>query len=98
MSKNDYTRYSNKREKEFIKEEPILDIEAKPEPKIGSVVDCKMLNVRKEPSIESEVLCEISWSTELMIYEEESTDEFYKICTASGVEGYCMKKFISINS
>ena len=98
MSKNDYTQYSNKREKEFIKEEPILDIEAKPEPKIGSVVDCKMLNVRKEPSIESEVLCEISWSTELMIYEEESTDEFYKICTASGIEGYCMKKFISINS
>ena len=98
MSKNDYTRYSNKREKEFIKEETILDIETKPEPTIGSVVDCIMLNVRKEPSIESEVLCEISWSTEIMVYEEESTGEFYKICTASGVEGYCMKKFISINS
>ena len=98
MSKNDYTQYTNKREKEFIKEEPTLDIEAKPEPKIGSVVDCIMLNVRKEPSIESEVLCEISWSTELMVYEDESTDEFYKICTASGIEGYCMKKFISINS
>ena len=98
MSKNDYTRYSNKREKEFINEEPILEIDAKPEPKIGSVVDCEMLNVRKEPSIESEVLCEISWYTELMVYEEESTDEFYKICTASGIEGYCMKKFISINS
>ena len=98
MSKNDYTRYSNKREKEFVKEETILEIDAKPEPKIGSVVDCKMLNVRKGPSIESEVLCEISWYTELMVYEEESTDEFYKICTASGIEGYCMKKFISINS
>ena len=34
MSKNDYTRYSNKREKEFIKEEPTLDADAKPEPKI----------------------------------------------------------------
>ena len=98
MSKNDYTQYINKREKEFIKEETILDIEAKPEPTIGSVVDCIMLNVRKEPSIESEILCEISWSTELMVYEDESTDEFYKICTASGIEGYCMKKFISINS
>ena len=98
MSKNDYTQYTNKREKEFIEEETILDIEAKPEPAIGLVVDCNMLNVRKEPSIESEVLCEISWSTELMVYEDESTDEFYKICTASGIEGYCMKKFISINS
>lgn len=98
MSKNDYTRYSNKREKEVINEEPILEINAKPEPKIGSVVDCKMLNVRKEPNIESEVLCKISWYTELMVYEEESTDEFYKICTASGIEGYCMKKFISANS
>ena len=98
MSKNDYTRYSNKREKEVINEEPILEIDAKPEPKIGSVVDCKMLNVRKEPNIESEVLCKISWYTELMVYEEESTDEFYKICTASGIEGYCMKKFISANS
>ena len=98
MSKNDYTQYTNKREKEFIKEETILDIEAKSEPTIGSVVDCNMLNVRKEPSIESEVLCEISWSTELMVYEDESTDEFYKICTASGIECYCINKFISINS
>ena len=56
MSKNDYTQYTNKREKEFIKEETILDIEAKSEPTIGSVVDCMTLNVRKEPSIESEVL------------------------------------------
>ena len=39
MSKNDYTQYTNKREKEFIKEETILDIEAKPEPTIGLVVD-----------------------------------------------------------
>jgi hypothetical protein len=31
-----------------------------------------------------------------MIDEKESTEEFYKVCTAAGIEGFCMKKFIAI--
>ena len=27
---------------------------------------------------------------------DESTEDFYKICTESGINGYCLKKFIEI--
>ena len=64
--------------------------------KIGFVTNCKKLNVRKEPKIDSDVICEIDYQTELMINENESTEEFYKVFTAAGIEGFCMKKFITI--
>ena len=54
------------------------------------------LNVRKEPSKEAGILCEILLAAEVMVNLSGSTDDFYKVVTTSGVEGYCMKKFISI--
>jgi hypothetical protein len=38
----------------------------------------------------------IEQGAEVAINKEESTAEFYKVCTASGVEGFCMKKFITV--
>jgi len=64
--------------------------------KIGFVTNCKKLNVRKEPKTDSDIVCEIDYQTELMIDENESTEEFYKVFTAAGIEGFCMKKFIEI--
>jgi len=64
--------------------------------KIGLVTDCNKLNVRERPTVESPVVCEVVSQTELMIDEKESTEEFYKVCTAAGIEGFCMKKFIAI--
>ena len=64
--------------------------------KEGVVVDCVKLNVRVEPNADAEIVGQINASTKLEVYENESTEEFYKICTHSGVEGYCMKKFINI--
>jgi len=64
--------------------------------KIGIVTGCKRLNVREKPTVEAPVVCEIVCQTELMIDEKESTEEFYKVCTAAGIEGFCMKKFIAI--
>lgn len=62
----------------------------------GVVVDCAKLNVREAPQLDAEVVCTINRETEVMIYEQESTDEFYKVCLASGIEGFCMKKFICL--
>lgn len=77
--------------------EPVVeDIPEVVEPKQGVVVDCVKLNVRMEPSSNSEIVGQINASSNLEVYEDESTEEFYKICTYSGVEGYCMKKFIHI--
>ncbi|MEG1523841.1 MAG: SH3 domain-containing protein [Clostridia bacterium] len=64
--------------------------------RIGKVVDCERLNVREQPFADAEIICEIAEATEIMIEENDSTGEFYKICTSSGIEGFCMKRYISI--
>lgn len=76
--------------------EPAIEtvIETVPAPKIGRVFGCTNLNVRKAPKTNATVICTINCHAEVEIDELESTDDFYKICTASGIEGYCMKKFI----
>ena len=76
--------------------EPAIEptIETSPAPKIGRVFGCTSLNVRKAPKTNAAVICTINCHAEVEIDELESTDDFYKICTASGIEGYCMKKFI----
>lgn len=75
--------------------------EVVPEPEeaptvIGTVVDCVRLRVRESASSNAEVICEIPKDSEVMVDENESTEEFYKVCTESGAEGFCMKKFISL--
>lgn len=80
-----------------IEESKIKEPEIKePEPIIGVVTDCIKLNVRARPNQTAMILGVITAATELIIIEEESTRDFYKICTSAGLEGYCMKKFISI--
>lgn len=105
--KRDYTRYS--KESAEIKE-PVAEVEEivveepkieevtveESEPIIGIVTDCTKLNVREQPSKTADILGVISAATELVIIEEESTEDYYKICTSAGLEGYCMKKFITI--
>lgn len=78
-----------------------LDVEVDLDPEnvqIGKVVDCAKLNVRAEPSLFADLATErpLERNTEVMVYPDESTEDFYKICTESGVEGYCLKKFIVI--
>lgn len=63
-------------------------------PVYGLVVNCDRLNVREAPNIDADVVCVIKALTEVEIDESESTDEFYKIYLSSGLEGYCMRKFI----
>lgn len=63
---------------------------------IGFVDNCERLRVRKESNVDSEELCIINKLSEVVIDLDNSTDEFYKVKTSEGVEGYCMKKFITI--
>lgn len=55
-----------------------------------------LLNVRKEPDVNSEIVHRLSYSSEVFIDEENSTDEWYKIRTKNGVEGFCMKVYIFV--
>ena len=63
---------------------------------VGFVDNCECLRVRKESNVDSEELCIISKLSEVVIDLDNSTDYFYKVTTSEGVEGYCMKKFITI--
>lgn len=77
-------------------EEPVVE-EPVTKTVTGTVVDCARLNVRKDPSATAPVLCMLNESTEVIVDEDNSTEDFYKVCTATGVEGYCMKDFILLS-
>lgn len=65
------------------------------EPVYG-VVNCDKLNVRRGPSKDSKVMCIVSKGEEVMLVAEESTEEWYKVITKTGFDGYCMKEFIDM--
>lgn len=108
QKKNDNAKVEENKmaEKEEVKEEAVHSImddymeeEAVVEevtPIKGVVVNCQKLRVRKAASSEAGVLCEIAVDAEVVIDEKKSTNEFYKVCTEAGVEGYCMKQFIAV--
>ena len=77
---------------------PSAPVESTPEPTSveGVVSGCDQLYVRADASKSAEPLGIIKRDDILMIYEEESTDDFYSVCTETGLTGFCMKKFISI--
>jgi len=77
---------------EKIEEEEVEETE---EPVIGVVVNCSRLNVRGKASTDAEVLKIIDAGAQVKIYEEESTEEFYKVLSG-GIVGFCMKEFIEI--
>lgn len=66
--------------------------------KVGEVSGCDKLRVRMHPNANANIVCEIKAGTKVLIYDESSTDKYYKICTEAGAEGYCMKEYISVNN
>lgn len=101
MSKTNYTKFSVKKPEVKPVEEPVVETfpevsESTEEPLYGKVHGCAKLNVRKAPDAEADVLCVIDSEAEVVIVKSESTEEFYKVFTAAGVEGFCMKKFVTL--
>lgn len=79
-------------EKDVVEEaitEPIVEKEIK----YGKLTKCKLLNVRKEPIANSEILFTVSDNDTIEIIDE--IDEFYKV-KVNDKEGYCVKYFIEI--
>lgn len=63
---------------------------------IGIVSNCETMTIRAEPSIIGDVIGTLPSGSEVMIEDEKPLSGFYKICTASGIEGYCMKHFVKM--
>lgn len=66
-----------------------------PEVVTGVIVDCRKLNVRAEANSTADVVCVLDVNSEVMIDVAESTNEWFRICTATGVDGYCMRKYVN---
>ena len=67
-----------------------------PEPneKIGTV-NCARLNVRVSPMADASVVCVLDCGAKVSI-TDDFDDVFYNIYTETGICGYCMKKFITV--
>lgn len=65
-------------------------------PVFGVVTDCLKLNIRTSPDKNAEVVAIVECLDEVEIDLDASTDDWYAICTVSGIKGFCMKKFIAV--
>lgn len=81
-----------------VEDEPNDHVKDEKEPEVvpGIVVDCVMLNVREKPMSSARVVCKLPCWTKVAIDERGSTPQFYKIYTATGIEGFCMKQYIAL--
>lgn len=68
-----------------------------PETVVGVIANCSKLNVRTAPVANAEVVSVLDVNTEVEIDVANSTDEWFCVCTAAGIDGYCMKKFVNAN-
>ena len=60
----------------------------------GTVVNCTKLNIRANPSATANVVCILEVNSEMQIDVSKSNNEWFSVCTATGIEGYCMRKFV----
>lgn len=60
------------------------------------VVNCLRLHILSEPNPESDVVCKVRYLTQVAVDLGNSTEDFYKIYTAIGAEGFCQKELITL--
>lgn len=64
---------------------------------IGKISGFEKLYVRKEASKDSEPVGIVTNKDDISIDVAHSTDDFYKVITSNGLEGYCVKEFVKID-
>lgn len=62
---------------------------------IGVVTDCLKLIVREKPDLDSKILCSVKALSEVMIETDDTPSDWCHIYTESGIEGFCLKKYIT---
>ena len=75
------------------KEDVVSNIPGAEEVYYVKVINCDAVNIRKEPSLDSEPVT-VQTASSIMRYLGEAGD-FKKVLTASGICGYCMSSFLS---
>ena len=103
MSKNNYRNYSKNYAKPSVEEVETPVVEPTPEsvvtiesPTIGVVIDCELLNIRKAPKADADILTRVKAKEQLMINTDKSTGNWYAVRTQTGIEGYCVKEYVEV--
>lgn len=106
MSKNYRNYYQSEAKKEIeaqpeletVQSEQEVEVKSESEKKesIGVVCNCAKLNVRVHPSTDANIVYQVVGGEELMIDLKKSTKDFYAVWNGAGVQGYCMKQYISV--
>ena len=82
---------------EPVATEAPVEVPKAPKVLTGTATCKTKLNVREEASLKGKILCTITNGTKVQIDPNLSTEEWYKVSTKKGVDGFCMKKYISVN-
>lgn len=95
MSKqNNYRKYYDKKEDEPTKvEENITQETDNVEPLFGSITNCIKLNIREEPSLDSDVIMVLDKGTIVTLLGDKVINGFRKV-SIDGRVGYCMSFYI----
>ena len=67
-----------------------------PKTVFGVVSDCAALNIREEPSIDAKIVAVVAKGSILEIDAGNCDDEWFGVCTASGIQGFCMADYVDI--
>ena len=70
-------------------------VKSKKKKTIIGIVNCDQLFLREEPDRESDALNVLMKDSAVVIDEDGSTSDFYKV-VANGIVGFCVKEFITI--
>lgn len=63
--------------------------------KAGTVTNCSRLNIRKEPSLEAEILRVINKGDDIEILDESTVNGWIPVLLSDGTKGYTMKDYIN---
>lgn len=85
---------------ENVAQEPVENVTQEPvekeAPKVGVVDNCSRLNVRVAPRITADVRLIINKGEEVTLCEKQPKGEWFRVRTQDNTEGFCMKKYITI--
>lgn len=63
--------------------------------KAGTVTNCSRLNIRKEPSLDAEILRVIKKGDDVEILDESTINGWLPVILSDGTKGYTMKDYIN---
>ena len=94
MNQTNYNNVAKKSNKQ--NDEKNKDVAKKVTVLKGHIVNCEALNMRAKASIDSQIIHVIHMDDVLSINIDNSTEEWLKV-SVNNVNGFCMKKYVSIN-